>query len=465
VEKIDELMERYKEFGAFNGCLLVIENGKVIYKDVHGIASIETGESLTVEHRFRLASVSKQFTAMAVMVLEEKGKLDYDDDVRKYIPELPYERITIRHLLTHSSGLPSYTALLDEYWDPEHKGSEERKVASNSDALAYLVKYKPPLKFKPGAMHRYCNTGYNLLALIVERISGMRFQDFMKEHIFAPVGMDDSFVNDPSGVLPEEKRAHGFKPKPDRTGFETKDFHYQNGMYGDGGIFTTIEDMLKWDQALRTERLVSSASLEEAFSPSRLNDGSSVDYGFGWSIIDTDVGRVVAHGGGWLGFSAFILRDLEHGNTVIQLCNMPGIHKGELAFAVFNILHGKEYKLPRRSIAEVLFIELHHNDIQEVVSLYRELKAQHPEKYIFDEQELNGLGHRLLSMERTTDAIEILKLNVEAYPESWNAYDSLGETFMKNGDREEAIKNYQKSLDLNPKNENARVMIEKLKAL
>jgi N-acyl-D-amino-acid deacylase len=310
-EKIDELVERYKEFGDFNGCLLVVEDGKVIYEEVHGIANIETGESLTVEHRFRLASVSKQFTAMAIMVLKEQGTLSYDDEIKEFIPELPYENITIRHLLTHSSGLPAYTSLLDEYWDPEHKESEEREIASNDDALAFLIEYKPPVNFKPGEKHSYCNTGYNLLAVIVERVSGMTFQDFLKEHIFGPAGMDNSFVNDPSGILPEEKRARGFKPKPDRTGFVMSDFHYQNGMYGDGGIYATIEDMYRWEMALQTGKLVSGSTLEEVFSPSKLNDGTNVDYGFGWSIIDSDVGRVVAHGGGWLGFTAFIFGTLS----------------------------------------------------------------------------------------------------------------------------------------------------------
>jgi tetratricopeptide (TPR) repeat protein len=144
---------------------------------------------------------------------------------------------------------------------------------------------------------------------------------------------------------------------------------------------------------------------------------------------------------------------------------MPGIHKGTLAFAIFDILHGKEYELPRRSIAEVLFIELYHKDIQQVVKHYRELKAQHPDRYIFSENELNGLGYRLILMERFSDAIEILKLNVEAYPESWNTYDSLAEAYMKNGDKEEAIKHYRKSLELNPKNENARITLEKLTSM
>lgn len=347
IDRIDELVNRYQELGEFNGCLLVAENGKVIYQQVTGIANSETGESLTVHHRFRLASVSKQFTAMATMILKEQGKLDYDDNIQKYIPELPYKGITIRHLLTHTSGLPDYMVLLETHWDVEHKGTMMRKMAMNSDALEYVIKFKPPVKFNPGEQHSYCNTGYNILALIIERVSEMTFQEFMKIYIFNPLEMKNSFVNERSGFPPDENRARGILPGPDKMGFVLSDFHYQNGMYGDGGIYSTIEDMFKWDQALYTEKLVSSAALKEAFTPAKLNNGKSIDYGFGWSIIETEDGKVVAHGGGWLGFRAFILRDLESKNTIIQLCNMPGISKGDLAFTIYDILHGKEYDVPK----------------------------------------------------------------------------------------------------------------------
>jgi CubicO group peptidase (beta-lactamase class C family) len=348
IDRIDEVVNRYKELGEFNGCVLVAENGKIIYEKVSGIAHSETGESLTVEHRFRLASVSKQFTAMAAMILKEQGKLSYDDDIQKYLPELPYKGVTIRHLLTHTSGLPDYTSLLEVHWDVEHKGTMMRKIATNTDVLGYLIKYKPSVKFTPGEKHSYCNTGYNLLAIIVERISKMSFQEFMRVHIFEPLDMKDSFVNERNGLNPDEKRARGILPGPDNIGFVLSDFHYQNGMYGDGGIYSTLEDMFRWDQALYSEKLVSRETIAEAFTPSKLNGGELVDYGFGWSLINTEEGKVVAHGGGWLGFRAFILRDLESKNTVIQLCNMPGISKGALAFTILNILHGKEYDLPKK---------------------------------------------------------------------------------------------------------------------
>jgi len=345
-DQINELILRYHDIGKFNGCILVAENGKIIYQKALGFADAEQKEKLTLNPAFRLASVSKQFTAAAVMLLQEQDKLNYEDDIREYLPELPYSGITIRHLLTHTSGLSSYLPLLDQYWDTTNTGKPARKVASNIDAYDLLLKHRPPVLFQPGERHEYCNTGYMLLALIVERVSGQRFQDFMKSNIFKPLGMIHTYVNEPSGILPEKQRAQGFKPNTKGSGFVADDFHYQNGMYGDGGIISSVKDLFKYDQALYGERLLQQSTLKDAFTPATLNDSSKTDYGFGWSIIPGEKGTIIAHGGGWLGFRAFFLRDIVSKNTVIQLCNMSGIHKGELAFAIYNILHGQPYKLP-----------------------------------------------------------------------------------------------------------------------
>jgi CubicO group peptidase (beta-lactamase class C family) len=348
VDKIDELINRYHKISKFNGCILVAEKGKIIYENALGFANADQTEKLTLEHSFRLASVSKQFTAMAIVILKERGKIGYQDDVRKYIPEFPFKSITIRHLLTHTSGLPSYSVLLDQYWDTTNAGQDEREVASNKNALKLLVEHQPTLKFNPGDRYEYCNTGYMLLALIVARISNQSFQEFMKHNIFQPLGMVNTYVNEPTGILPEKKRAHGLKPDPEGEGFIPYDYHYQNGMFGDGGIISNIKDMFKWDQALYTEQLVSKPTLDEAFSPTILNDSSKINYGFGWSIIPVEEGMIVAHGGGWLGFNSFILREITRKITIIQLYNMPGIPKDDLAFTIYDILSGRDYFLPIR---------------------------------------------------------------------------------------------------------------------
>ncbi len=345
-EKVDEIVQRYVDQGRFNGCLLVVKNQKVIYNKAFGLANPETNEALTLNHRLRLASVTKHFTGVAIMILKEQGKLNFDDDIRKYLPELPYEGITIRQVLSHNSGLPDYGDLLENHWDTIHAGTPERKIANNYTVLDLLVKYQPPVLFAPGENHQYSNTGYNLLALVVERASGETFQDFMMESVFKPSGMNHTFVNAADGSLPDELRARGFREAKDESGYYICDEHYQNGMFGDGGIYSTARDMLLWDQVLCSAELVSQETLQEAFSKSKLNNEEEVEYGFGWSVFEDERGDFFAHGCGRAGFSTFMLRDYQNGNAIVQLCNGPGIRRGELAFAIYELLHNGEYTLP-----------------------------------------------------------------------------------------------------------------------
>jgi len=461
-KKIDELVSKYHEIGQFNGCLLVVENGKVIYNKAFGVANFETGEPLTIDYRFRLASVTKQFTGMAIMILKEEGKLDFDDNIQKYLPDLPYENVTIRNLLTHTSGLPDYLGLMDKYWDTAHIDITEKKVATNSDALEFLIKYHPPIEFVPGERYAYSNTGYNMLALIVEKASGMTYHDFMQTNIFGPLGMTSSFVNTSDGILPEENRAIGFRLNPDGITFENSDFHYQNGVFGDGGIYTTTGDMFKWDQAIYNGTLVSKETWDQATSPTILNDNSPENYGFGWSLIPMENGLVVAHGGGWVGFRTFNLVDLENKNAVVQLCNTPGVGQGNIVFSIYDILHGKEVEMPKKSIGVTLLQELQEKNIEEAIMIYYKLKEKEPEEYNFAEDELNLLAYQLINQERISDAIEIFKLNVKEYPDAWNVYDSLGEAYMLNEEFDKSKENYLKSLELNPDNDNARRMLERL---
>ncbi len=463
IKAIDCVVDRYIELEAFNGCILVAYDHDILYQRVHGIADPATGELLTAGHRFRLASVSKQFTGLAVMLLKQDGDLNYSDSITKHLPELPYNSITIRQLLTHTSGLPDYGPLLDQYCEKEGDEGRRQKVATNHDVLELFVKHKPLLLFQPGTRHQYCNTGYILLALIVERITGKTFQEFMKTRVFKPSGMENTFVNPANGKLPDKLRAHGFKDDQSGQGYTEFDWHYQNGMYGDGGIYSTVDDMFKYDQILYGEKLVKQQLLSEAFSCPTLKNGEKVDYGFGWSVIQDSRGDFVAHGGGWLGFNSFFLRDYQHGNTVIILTNKAGFRPGKLAFTVYDILHGDECKMPKGSIAALMAKEIKGHDIGHALAKYYALKNGKPDHYDFSESQLNALGYHLINRNRIDDAIRIFQENVKLFPDSWNVYDSLAEAFMKNNDTEKAIKYYMKSLSINPDNDNAKQMLEKLK--
>lgn len=322
-DHLHELITTLGEKGQFNGALLVADQGEIIYKEVYGFAEIETNRSLTVKSVFELASVSKAFTAAGIMTLYEHGKLSYDDLVERWIPDFPYQGITIRNLLHHTSGLPDYMSLFIEKWD-------RSKIAVNQDVLDMLKLHQPPVLFQPNDKWEYSNTGYVVLAIIIEKVSGVCFADYMKTHVFQPLGMNDTRVfnrrysND--RIL---DYAFGYTYSyethryclPDHQA--TTDYViYLDGIQGDGVVNSNLDDLYQWDQSLYTEKLFKNETLEEAFSPARLNTNDTFDYGFGWILANNETtGRVVTHSGGWPGYSTSLIRYIDHNKTIIYLSN------------------------------------------------------------------------------------------------------------------------------------------------
>lgn len=327
------------------------ENGKVIYHRVFGISNFDPTVQLKMDSQFRLGSVTKQFTAMAIMMLKERGKLEYSDDIRKYLPELPYEKITIRHLLTHTSGLPNYMTLFNRHWESPKDNSSENKIAANEDVIAMLAKHHPEVMFEPGAIFRYSNTGYVLLAAIVSRAADKAFHLFLKENIFTPLGMTRSLVYSTIRDDQMEDRVYGFRL--DGSDFLPNDFHYLNGIVGAGGVYSTTHDLFKWDRALYTDKLVSSSTLVEAFKPAVPTYQGTTHYGFGWFIDSTLSGKKrLLHSGGWLGFRTLISREIEEDNTVIVLTNHTSPYIGAIMQAIKQILHDKPFTFPKISITK-----------------------------------------------------------------------------------------------------------------
>jgi CubicO group peptidase (beta-lactamase class C family) len=335
VAKIDSVLNYYHKQGILNGAVLVAEAGKVIYQKGFGYANMETKDPLEPKSNFRLASVSKQFTAVCIMMLAEQGKLNYDDNFRKYIPELKYEGITIRHLLWHTSGMPDYVELMDKHWDPD-------KYYVNDDVLKMMTKHHPEKHFEPGEKYEYSNTGYVLLASIVERVSGVSFKEFVQQNIFDRIGMSSSVV--PVGEKDFEEmanRVYGYDMTED-GGYVDNDYNHYNA-YGDGGIYSNLIDLFKWNEALYTEKLVKQETLQEAYKPYMLNDGSIGDYGFGWNVREIDSNKIVGHSGGWVGFLTYISRDITNRHCVIVLTNRGNRDAIALHKACYNILRGKPY--------------------------------------------------------------------------------------------------------------------------
>jgi N-acyl-D-amino-acid deacylase len=329
---VDALRVERQSETAPGAAFIVIQDGVVVQKGAYGMADIERGLPMETDTSVRLGSVSKQFTAMAIMILEEEGRLDYDDPVTRFLPDLTRygDVITIRHLLTHTGGLPDYYDAIVEVTGVERP--------STRHGLAMFSRWGDPL-FAPGERYEYSNPGYELLALVVEVASGQRFGAFVENRIFAPLGMTRSHVFDAytfdKSPAKLAKRAYGYRKAGD--GFEFNDDDPLNDIIGSGGVYSTVEDMYRWDQALYAEQLVSEQTLAEAFTPARLNNGEAYPYGFGWRLDEHLGRRRIAHGGSWVGFRTFIGRYVEDRFSVVVLSNSAAAEPECLADTIASV--------------------------------------------------------------------------------------------------------------------------------
>ncbi len=321
--KIDSLL-KLKSSNGFNGSVLVIDNGNEIYKKSFGYANFNSKELLNNNSVFELASCSKQFTGMAIMMLVEQGKIKYSDSIQKYIPDLPYQNITVENLLTHTSGLPDYMDLLQKHWD-------KKKFATNYDIVNMFKKFKPKVYYIPNETFDYSNTGYALLSIIIEKASGITYSEFLDKNIFKPLGMKNTFVYNTRRSKSEKinNYAYGYvysnKLKKIMLPDSLSDYQYViylDAITGDGTVNSSISDLSIWDKALRENKLVQKSSLDRAFTPYKLKGGKESAYGFGQSIVSGDKNeRLVHHGGSWPGYITFILHFIDRRTTIIVLSN------------------------------------------------------------------------------------------------------------------------------------------------
>jgi len=342
---IDSMFSSLYDEGLFNGNVLLAERGQVVLSKSYGYADEVTKRKLNEQSVFELASCSKQFTAAAIALLQQQGKLSYDDPLSKWIPALQvYKGVTIRHLLQHTSGLPDYMELLDTVWD--HK-----KIASNKDMIDMFARYHPEPEFAAGTKFEYSNTGYALLASVIEAASGKSYDAFLQEKIFIPLGMKSSLVYTrryaPRKI---DNYAYGYvfssalqkKALPDSLP-EFDRVYWLDGIKGDGTVNSTVTDLLKWDRAWYTDGLLSAASKKLVFAGNRLPDGSETQYSFGWMLKkDSLMGRIAAHSGGWPGYMTYIERHIDKDKTIIVLQNTD--HAKLPVKEIRSILYGQELK-------------------------------------------------------------------------------------------------------------------------
>ena len=316
--QLDKSFQNLKKKTTFNGTVLFAEKGRILLEKSYGVSNLKTRKGdIKVDDVFQLSSVSKMFTAEAIMILKSRQLLDYDVDIKTYIPEFPYEGITTRMLMTHRSGLSRYETLADNNWP------DKRKPFTNDDMIDYYIKYKPDPYFRPNNGFHYCNVNYALLASIVERVSGKRFVDFMREDVFDVIGMNDSYIYD----MPTDTMVSLYLPNcvqgyyVGRRRPRQAQNEYLNGVKGDKIMFSNVEDMYRFKVAIDYGLLVPDSIQEEAFKPGSPKYSKRKDnYGFGWRISRKHP-DCYYHYGWWKGYRSFFMFDKKNDRTLIVLTN------------------------------------------------------------------------------------------------------------------------------------------------
>ena len=306
--KLHNSLQRYH----FNGTALIAVHGKIIFEEARGIANFNSKAPIHLESSFQLASASKPFTALSVMLLKERNLLQYDDTVKNYLPNFPYPNITIRHLLNHTSGLQNYMYLVDHYWVNDSS-------LSNQKMLNLIVSHNLPLNNFPGRRFEYSNTGYAILALLVEKITNRYFGDFLQTEIFDKLGMTHSFVYNRANLEQDTNQVLGYASQGRRA---RQYFHDANNeILGDKSVYSTVEDIFKFTKALNNYELVDKETLEEAYTKAILRNNRTVNYGFGWRFKKDGDHNYIFHNGAWHGFTSTITLEPDSDITLVLLNN------------------------------------------------------------------------------------------------------------------------------------------------
>lgn len=445
--KVDEYLDAALRHDQFSGSILIARDGQPVVSKGYGMANYELGVPNTPDTAFRIASLTKQFTAMAIMQLQEKDKLKVSDPICKYVADCPasWQQVTLRHLLTHSSGIKNYSSLPN--WD-EVLGRKYHRRGDLVDLVRDL-----PLDFAPGEQYKYSNTGYQLLSFVIEGVSGKSYGTYLHDEIFAPLGMKQSRFENNRAVVP------GLA-----TGYDSRGTEFVNApiidpstYFGDGGIITTTRDLLAWDQALYTDKLISKQSMDLMHTPYKKG------YGFGWQIGEKQGRRKFDHSGSDPGYSAYIARYPDDRVTVIVLGNSDRMSAYKAGMNLASIAFGDSYKLPQPQLRDLLWDTIVQKGMEAAKRQYQELQRTQPAAHDFSDEPLVHLGYDLIDAKKFAEAAELFKFTLEVFPKSAYSYDGLADIAIEQGDKARAVAHFEKSLSLDPSNKYAVEAIERLR--
>jgi len=316
-KRIDDFMKHLHQVANFNGDVLVAKNGKIIYENAFGWANYPHQDSLKVDSKFQLASVTKTMTSTAILQLMERGKLKLNQDVRDFFPNFPYAGVTIRLLLTHRSGMMNYVYFVDDVYRAEHR--DQKKGITNQQTMDMIAQYKPAPFNKPDKRFLYNNSNFMVLGSIIEKVTGMSYAEYMKENIFDPAGMKNTAVYSkavydkiPTNVLGHDRNSWKYSVAP----------NFLDGPVGAYGIYSTVGDLFLFDRALRAGMLIKPATQDSAYTDRNPMIRGHFNYGYGWRLFEAPGEKVVYHTGWWHGFRHIFLRDMKNDVTIILLGNM-----------------------------------------------------------------------------------------------------------------------------------------------
>jgi CubicO group peptidase (beta-lactamase class C family) len=457
-ERIEDLLQQYHDYDLLNGTALVAREGNVVTARGYGLANMEWDIPNTPDTKFRIGSMTKQFTALIILQLAHEGKLQLEDPITKHVPDYPAEsgdKITIHHLLTHTSGIPGYTEL-PEFWtemsrDP-YEPEEFVEVFSGLE-----------LQFEPGTSWTYSNSGYFLLGVIIEKVTGKTYEAALLERVLRPAGMSDSGYDHPRKIIP--KRASGY-------GRSAMAYHHAEYLdmtlpYSAGAMYSTVGDLLKWERALTSDMLLPPEMKDLLVKPHVESGQADYFYGYGVMIRELSIDesgkavQTVEHGGGINGFSSYLLMIPEDELLIVLLCNAPS-ELIEITKGIVNLLYDEPAPPPKRPISQLLAEVIGERGVDAALEEYRRLKTEDSGEYRFSEAHLNALAYSFLRQGEIETAVALMELNTQEYPEGFNTHDSLGEGLLAQGDTTRAVQCYQRSLDLNPRNENAKRVLKRL---
>ena len=475
VARLDSLLSaRYHKL-QFTGNVLLAQKGVVVYQRSFGYADRENLRLMTESSRFHLASTSKLFTAVAILQLKQRGLLNLTDSVVQYLPDFPYPRITIWHLLTHTSGLPDFD-IFDPYYHQDPK-----RILTNADLIPALKRYGRVL-FEPGEKWSYSSPGMALLASIVEQITHLSFEQYLKQYIWAKAGMHHTYINSLSAPVEDPKRVKNYaRPTIFSDSVQPADAiarhqqfaHVSGALIGPGLVVSDAHDLLLFDQALSAGKLLNHKTMKEAFSPIKLTNGQYAQpepflgktaFGLGWFILTEDPARkIVMHTGKQGGVVTIFLRDLTSKRTLILLDNFESYGLNNTALNALRILDNKPLLVLKESLAFTYAKDITKRGTDFAVSHFNQIKSDTAHYYL-NLYELDYVGHQLIAGQQPGLGMETLRLLTQINPTGWFPYYSYGKALLASGKKEEAAMTIAKSLLLSPDNQEVKQLAEQLKS-